>query len=276
MTDPRGARSFAEVAPESVLLGGAGAAILLQLADPRVAAGVAAHSAFATDPMRRLWGTLDYVYAVSLGSPRLRAAAAERVGRAHDPVHGPARGADPAYDAHDDDARTWVGMTLAWAGGAAWDAVLGPLPRDVEDAVVRGYAPLATALGVPHGRWFEDRAAFDAAFAERLAGLQVTATARSVAAELLAARAAPAWMRALMPAARLATVALLPAEVRAGFGLTLSPSQDRLFRAAVGGLGVLYPRLPDAVRQAPTWWRLGVAGRRAEAQSRRSEGSSSP
>lgn len=259
--DPRGARGFADVAPEAVLLGGAGAAILLQLADPRVGRGVAEHSNFASQPLPRLWATLDYVYAVALGDPRLRAAQVAHVTRAHDRVNGPASAEHPAYDAHDDDARVWVAMTLAWAGTRAWEAALGPLPAATQDEVVRGYGGLASSLGVPPGQWFASRAEFDAAFNSRVRRLRVSDQARAVARELLAAKAAPLWLRAAMPAARLATAALLPAPVRQDFGLSYGPGRDRIWRGALAGVNAVYPRLPVAVRQAPAWWRISAQGK---------------
>lgn len=257
--DPRRARGFRDVAPESVLLGGAGAAILLQIADPRVGRGVAVHSDFVREPLKRLWGTLDYIYAVALGTPAQRARLVGHVNHAHSFVHGPATQASPAYDANDDDARLWVAMTLCHSGTAAWESVLGPLPDPAQDDVVRGYGVLATSLGVPENLWFPDRAGFDAAFAARLPHLSVSDDARRVAHELLAARAAPAWVRALMPAVRSATAALLPPTIRRDYrlpALRLGPGRDRTFRAGVAALGVVYPHLPQSLRQAMARYRL--------------------
>ncbi len=73
---------------EGVLLLGGGAAILLQLADPRVARGVAQHSGFRERPLDRLLGTLDYVYAVGFGDDELVAAAVRAVNARHVPVRG--------------------------------------------------------------------------------------------------------------------------------------------------------------------------------------------
>ena len=58
--------SAAALAREAVILAGAGAAILLQVAHRPVGAGVAVHSRFTEDPMRRLRHTLAYIYAVTL------------------------------------------------------------------------------------------------------------------------------------------------------------------------------------------------------------------
>ncbi|MGO3151192.1 MAG: oxygenase MpaB family protein [Galactobacter sp.] len=257
--DPRRARGFREVAPESVLLGGAGAAILLQIADPRVGRGVAVHSDFVRDPLKRLWGTLDYIYAVSLGSDAQRSRLVEHVNHAHSYVHGPATETTPAYDADDDDARLWVAMTLCHCGTAAWEAVLGELPTEAQDEVVRGYGALATSLGVPSDLWFRDRASFDAAFAARLEKLSVSDDARRVAHGLLAADHAPLWLRAAMPLVRWATAGLLPPAVRAAFSvpqLRYTRATDLFFRTAIGCLGKVYPVLPDRVRQAVARARL--------------------
>ena len=48
---------------------GAGAALLLQVAHPTVAAGVREHSNFERDPWGRLWRTLDFVNVFVYGSP---------------------------------------------------------------------------------------------------------------------------------------------------------------------------------------------------------------
>jgi uncharacterized protein (DUF2236 family) len=52
---------------EGILLLGAGRALLLQLAHPLVAAGVAQHSGFTADPLGRLRRTLDTSYALVFG-----------------------------------------------------------------------------------------------------------------------------------------------------------------------------------------------------------------
>ena len=56
LLDPDGA--YWRVNRESFLLLGGGAALLLQLAHPLVAAGVADHSNFRTEPVRRLYRTI--------------------------------------------------------------------------------------------------------------------------------------------------------------------------------------------------------------------------
>ena len=114
---------------EGVLLAGGGAAILLQLADPRVARGVAAHSGFRERPLDRLLGTLDYVYAVGFGDDDTVAAAVRAVNARHVPVRGAADGGRPAYSAFDADAQRWVASTLLGVALGAPRAPLGPARR---------------------------------------------------------------------------------------------------------------------------------------------------
>src|SRR5438093_13769935 len=70
-----------QVARERVLLVAGSAALLLQLAHPLVAAGVAAHGGFQSDPFQRLRATLDATLRVTFGDREPARSAAERVRR---------------------------------------------------------------------------------------------------------------------------------------------------------------------------------------------------
>src|SRR5260221_7804043 len=71
----------------SVLFGG-GCALLLEVAHPLVAAGVAEHSDFRRDPFGRLQRTLTAITALSLEPRDAALAAARGVARAHARVRG--------------------------------------------------------------------------------------------------------------------------------------------------------------------------------------------
>lgn len=249
----RDVHGIADIAPESVLLAGAGRAILLQLAHPAVGHGVARHSDFARDPMKRFHGTLRYIYSLTNGTPEQAAAARAWVDGAHKPVRSAAAadGSHPAYDARDPSLQLWVAATLYDSAAAVRDAVLPPLTPDAAEAQYRDYAVLGTALQMPEGAWPATRAEFAAYMAGMLQTLRVDDAVASVARELLAAHSAPAWARALMPLARLLTAGLLTPELRAAFGLPWSARRDRAFRTVMAATAVIYPRLPQAVRHAP-------------------------
>ena len=95
---------------EVALLAGWGRAILLQLAHPLVAQGVADHSAFLSEPhghVRRLRRTLASMLALTFGSDDEARDAAARINAIHDRVHGHLPGthgthaAGARYSAHD-------------------------------------------------------------------------------------------------------------------------------------------------------------------------------
>src|SRR4051794_21593903 len=89
-------------ASDGALIVGGGRAILLQVANPVVAAGVARHSSFRDRPIERLRNTLTFAYATVIGSPQQADAVAAMVNRAHGGVAG----------AFDPEHQLWVAATL--------------------------------------------------------------------------------------------------------------------------------------------------------------------
>ncbi|GGF19880.1 oxygenase MpaB family protein [Subtercola lobariae] len=123
---------FTDVAAEGILLAGGGRAILLQIADPAVGAGVAAHSDFANRPLERFANTVTYAYSTVFATPAELAAVVRRVNAAHGPVHstphihGPARSTPhihgPAHSTpHIEAPEPTLGTTDATATGVAGD-----------------------------------------------------------------------------------------------------------------------------------------------------------
>ncbi|MEF3403770.1 oxygenase MpaB family protein [Agromyces sp. CCNWLW203] len=250
---------------EGVLLLGGGAAILLQLADPRVARGVARHSGFRERPLDRLIGTLDYVYAIGFGDEQLAAEAVRTVNRRHAPVRGSAEGGQPAYNAFDADAQRWVASTLLAVALELHERLEGPLPAATADVIVRGYAPLGVRLQAAGEGWPDTRADFDVWWAERLAALEVGDEARAVARSLLAdASALPLGAGLLLPLVRLMTAALLPAPIRAAYGFNWTPRVERVANGWLAAIAALWPLLPRAIRHAP----MRASLRRAKRRSR--------
>ena len=84
---PRGSVSR-RINAEPAIICGAGRALLLQVAHPAVAQGVADHSDFRDNPFRRLQGTLEALNAVVYGSDALAFAVGRRVAQLHDHVVG--------------------------------------------------------------------------------------------------------------------------------------------------------------------------------------------
>ncbi len=231
-----------DVSAEAILLAGGARAILLQLASPGVAAGVANHSDFAGRPLDRLTGTLTYLYVTVYGTPDEAAAVARDVGRRHAAVRG------DGYDARDPDLQLWVAATLYETAMQVRELVHGPLGDEDAESLLADYAVVGTALGVPRALWPADRAAFDAYWARQRATLRVQPEAQRVARALLHPEAGPWWLRAAMPTVRSVTAGLLDADLRAAYDLPHDPAR---FARQLRFARAVYPRLPRRLREAP-------------------------
>lgn len=236
---------LADVANEAVLLAGGARAILLQLANPAVGRGVARHSDFAPDPLRRLRNTLTFVYVVVYGTP----AELARITRLVDATHAPIRG--EGYDAVDPGLQLWVAATLYDTAVDLYERILGPLVSDDAEAIYQDYAVLGTALHMPADLWPRDLDSFRRYWAEASAGLRTDDETRAVARELLHPLKGPRWLRASMPLVRLVTTGLLPPDARAMFDLPWSARRQRRFDRAIRITAALYPRLPKRLRHWP-------------------------
>ncbi|MET0590856.1 MAG: oxygenase MpaB family protein [Naasia sp.] len=240
---------YREVAGESILLAGGGRALLLQLAHPSVARGVAEHSRFAEDPTRRLVGTVDYLYTLAFGTEEQIARAARRVGGAHRGVRS--ESGPHSYDARDSDLQLWVAATLYDSTIVMYELAWGPLPEHAAEIVYRRSARIGTALGMPADRWPATRAAFAEYWDERIATIEVTPVARRVARELLRPARPQPWLRPVLPLARVVTAGLLPPRIRSGYGIRWTDRREALYRSRLGGLLRVYRALPRIVRTAP-------------------------
>lgn len=244
------------IAPESVMLAGAGRAILLQLANPAIGYGVARHSDFVANPLKRLHGTLSYIYALSNGTPSQQARVRATVHRAHRPVRSVGSDVHPAYDARDTALQLWVAATLYDSGMQVYKHVFPALSEEDAEAIYLEYGVLGTALGMPAALWPATTRDFAQYWEVQLAQLAVDDTIRDVAAELLAARNAPWWIKAVMPLARFLTIGLLPPTVRHMYGFRFSPRQDALLAVLLRLTSLALRIVPRRIRHAPMYFYL--------------------
>jgi uncharacterized protein (DUF2236 family) len=251
------AHGLADIGAEGVLLAGAGRAILLQIADPRIGHGVAAHSNFVDRPQDRLVATLTYVYAIVYGTDSQIEAVRRAVNRAHAPVRKQPDGTSAGYNAFDASSQLWVVATLYNTAVTVYQHVLGSLDEHTADRMYRDYARLGTALQLPPEMWPADRDAFAEYWNRQVAALQPDDEARKIARDLLYPSRGPVLMRPLMPLARLLTVGMLPEHVREGFGLEWGPANARRFQRTMRLVGQVYPRLPRRIRHWPKNYCLG-------------------
>ena len=224
-------------APESVirrvgnspvvpLLGG-GAAVLLQVAHPLVAAGVTSHSDYRDDLWGRLVHTLQALYFVVYGSRAEADRAGAAVQAVHEHVHGYTTsrlGVFPAgtrYSASDPGLMLWVHGTLVSTSLALYGNFVGRLSEEEQEAYYRDMALVARIFGTPAGVIPPTLPEFRAYLDERLASPEICVTepAREVAGVILGAASLPRPLRLIAPVHRLSTTALLPPRLRKEYRL---------------------------------------------------------
>jgi uncharacterized protein (DUF2236 family) len=240
---------------EAMLLLGAGPrALLLQLAHPSVAAGVADHSDFRADPWRRLAGTLRSYLTVVYGSTGVARAEIQRLNALHRTITG------PGYSARDPDLSLWVHATLVDSTMAVADAWLEPMSMERRAAFYAETRPIGRAFGVPEGPLPADIGAFDEYLDGMLAPsgpVRVSATARELAAVVLRPPLAPlaSWLGFVPPGAYAWTlwpsVGLLPVSVREDYGLRWGARERLVSGWLVAGWRAWRPVLPTSFRQMP-------------------------
>jgi len=262
---------------EMVLLAGWGRAILLQLAHPLVAQGVAEHSDFLAERwarVHRLDRTLRAMLTLTFGAPEAVERVARTINGIHDRVHGELwtrQGIFPErtpYTAHDPGLLTWVHATLLDSFLPTYELFVAPLTAEERDRYCAESSGIGPLLGIPPGYLPRDVAGLRAYMDARLTSgeIAVTDTARRLAREIVDP---PAFLvaRPLLALARLPTIGLLPPAIRRGYGFSWDERHERALLALAAVSRRLLPFLPSALRHWP-------AARAARARERRASGSS--
>lgn len=255
---------------EAALLLGAGPrALLMQVAHPLVAEGVAQHSSFREDPWRRLRATLRSYLTIIYGSTTEARAEIGRLNRFHRNVRGPvsdpaaALAFGPAYDARDPELSLWVHATLIDATLVANERWIGRLNPGRRAAFYAESLPIGRAFGVPARLLPADIDAFDA-YLERMIGpagpVQVGPLARDLAEVILRPPLGPLHpVLAGIPASLYAwtmwpAIELLPEPIRTGYGLNLGRRERLVSAWLTAGYRAWRPILPIGLRTMP--WAL--------------------
>jgi uncharacterized protein (DUF2236 family) len=240
---------------EAMLLLGAGPrALLLQLAHPSVAAGVADHSDFRADPWARLDGTLRSYLRIVYGTRTAARAEIRRLNALHTTITG------PTYRARDPELSLWVHATLVDSTIVVADRWLEPLSRERRVAYYAETVPIGRAFGVPADLLPADLDAFEAYVAGALAPdgpVRVGPVARELADVVLHPPLGPvAPMLSGLPAWSYAwtlwpSVGLLPPSVREGYGLRWTAFERAVAAWLVASWWMWRPILPAGFRQMP-------------------------
>jgi uncharacterized protein (DUF2236 family) len=233
---------------ETAMLLGSGRALLMQIAHPMVAAGVADHSDFEAGAFDRLWRTLDAVLTVAFGDTEQALAAADHVTGIHRRVVG--RRGGRSYSALDPDLLLWVHATLVDTALVTYPRFVGPLAPGDQERYYQEMKRFAGSFGVPPEILPPDLVDFRRYLQEAVATLEVTPEARRLVIGILAPPA-PGLLAPVRGLLRASTVGLLPGRLRGAFGLAWEPARDRALGTAAGAVRRTLPALPSKVRMWP-------------------------
>ncbi len=246
---------------EIILLLGWGPAILLQLAHPLVARGVADHSVFLTERwgrMRRLYRTLDAMLGLCFKTEREALEVVARINAIHDRVNGRltvAAGIFPGgtpYSAHDPNLLAWVHATLLDMNLRVYELFVTPLRIEEKDRYCVEASAIEGHLGIPEGRLPRTFGGLQRYLESMLANGEITVT--DAARTLARAVVYPEAPRIAEPAIRLmrlTTVGLLASPIRDGYGFSWNSRNEATLCRWAALVRRLLPLTPSIVRYWP-------------------------
>jgi len=124
-------------------------AVLLEMAHPLVAAGVAQHSNYRTDPFGRLYRTMKTMTEISFGNDETARPALASLHACHAHVSGVSADAHATYHANDPQLRLWVWATLVDSVVRVYDRFVTPLTYADKGAYYDDCVRLARLMGIP-------------------------------------------------------------------------------------------------------------------------------
>jgi uncharacterized protein (DUF2236 family) len=236
---------------ELVVLAGATAAFLLQLADPGVAAGVAQHSNFREDPYGRLRRTLKVSFALAFGTTARAEHAIGHLNAIHRSVAGIVPETGERYTALDPVRLLWVHATLVDTALRIYDRYIEPLSDEDAEAYHSESRPVPMRLGVPADMVPATLGELRAWMASRISRgeVSVTPTARALSLSVLYPSRFPP--RFVWDAAHLASFSVLPLEILRGYGIGWSAARARAMRRAATASRRILPFVPAGLRFVP-------------------------
>jgi uncharacterized protein (DUF2236 family) len=242
-----------------LILGLAGMrALLMEVAHPLIAAGVAKHSDFRERPFRRLYRTMRLMSCITFGSCKTASRAVQRIHQCHSSVQGELRqptGCHPsgrAYNANDPQLKLWVLATLIDSSLCLYELFVRTLSVEEKESYYQDSRRMGLLLGIASARMPANYGSFAVYLQTMLSGgtLAVSAAAQEVATALLAG---PLRGR-IVRAASFVSIGLLPKDLRVAYGLSWNESQQKRLLKLAAICRRLRPWLPDLLCVNPQAW----------------------
>jgi len=259
---------------ERLLILGWGRAVLMQVAHPKIAEAVYAHSYFSRSGqayIKRLRGTIGAMLSMTFDPPEVALATIEHINQVHERVHGEMSGHCPPYAPHtpysalEPDLLLWVYLTLLDSHVRTYEMLIAPLTGREKDAYVRESRLGGELLRIPPQMlpptWEEVRVEVD----RRLEGSEITVCehAREIA-RMLAQPPLVRPARSLFGLWKVISVGMLPEKLREQYGFGWDVGQSLTYAAAVRVIKTTLPLLPDRARY---WQRYLLALERLGAKA---------
>src|SRR5262249_25372781 len=130
-------------------------AVLMQIAHPLIAAGVAEHSRFREHRLARLYRTSQAAAAITFGSREFALRTVGHINQLHQSVHGVVKtdtGAFPAgtpYDANAPELKLWVLSTITDSTLLVYDLFVSPLSNEERRQYYRDSLVAAKLFDIP-------------------------------------------------------------------------------------------------------------------------------
>lgn len=220
------------------------AAVILELAEPRVRTGVWDHSIFKTDPLLRMQRTGEATLITTYGPTAAAEARVAMVTRMHSRVGG-ATPEGQAYTALEPELMTWVHVTASWGFLNAYRRYVAPLSAAEQDRYYAEGGRLGRMFGAPEppddvvgvAGWFDRMRTVLVPHAIIGEFLQIVSTTSPLG---LAGRA-------LQPLVVQAAIDLLPVDIARRLGLRTKPVRLAVARQTLRALAQIAQRAPDEV-----------------------------
>ena len=256
--------TFWQVNREQVLLLGGGAALLMQVAHPKIAAAIADHSEFREHPIQRLYSTVKTMRELIYGDRDTSLAAIKRVNHIHSGVHGSMSegtsffSVGTPYSAANPELVLWVYATLVDTSLKAYSIFVRRLAPEEEQAYYLESRIIAKIFGAHDELIPSDLTSFQEYFTDMLNGpvLEITPTARGLAEDIIhpPIRGLPATLGDIIS---VPTLALLPKQLRERYDFRWDSKRELAWSIARRSIRRTLPFVPKLVR-------LNKSARKAE------------
>lgn len=242
---------------EGVLGLGALRALLMQVAHPKVAQGVADHSDFRGKPIQRVVNTLRMQQVIVFGTCQDATEALLRIYGRHTAVKGVTRDfansqKSGTYQANDPDLQMWVFATLIDSMMRAYDQYLTPLSEPEREDFYQESLLFAHLMGIPREILPDTLDSFEIWMEAMLASDQIliSPTARDIAQSLLRLPLPIFW-----PFNYILAAGSLPPRLREAYGLKWNGAIKLIYDAGVIVAKWVASVMPARLRWLPPYWR---------------------